>query len=334
MPKGGGKLILAVLASLTLTFGAPAKGAAQPAEDPELKGLINSSSNPLPIVPIVVPQLRSRAEMDDILARGKRPTLFQISQPGGQYADPAKVRFFQMLAVEYALKINFRKIAAGSPAALRLFRPVSKPVYILCDDVKIHDDRCAFIDEAEMPAGREVKQTTIEDFIFKRLNIVPTLLTTPPITAANKQSIMFGNQPDTPDPTPIAILFFPGEAKATGPVNRLRVLIALERFFYANRLRTAECDLSASDEVYRSLLPNAAGGVIPTGPELWLINPVARRYVKYPSEGGTPPMAELTHAAFQAWLAQNDVAPPADNALVAEAAWRELARPGSQTNGN
>jgi hypothetical protein len=330
MRSGNGHLMLAVLAAVLLAVATPAVGAAQTGADAELAQLINATSNPLPIVPIVVPQLNSRKAVDDILAPGNLPTLFQISQPGGRYADPAKIRFFQMLAVEYALKVSFRKVAAGSEAAWHLYHAVRQPVYVLCDPAKNNADKCAFIDEAELPKDREVKQTTIENFIYKRLGIVPTLLTTFALTPANQQSIIFDYQPELPNPAStarwIVVLFFRDAANAPGPVNRLRVLIALERFFYANRLRTAECDLLIGDEVYQALVPNAATRVIPSEPELWLIDPATHHGTEYVSGGSAPPLADLTHAAFEAWLANNGVASPPDDALDAAAAWRDLAR--------
>jgi hypothetical protein len=338
MRGGGGQVILAVLASVLLVVATPAAGAAQNREDAELAQLINATSNPLPIVPIVVPQLQSRIEVDDILAPGNLPTLFQISQPGGPYADPVKVRFFQMLAVEYALKVTFRKVAAGSVAASHLYHAVTKPVYILCDPAKSNTDKCAFIDETELPKDREVKQTTIENFIYKRLGIVPTLLTTFPLTPVNAQSIVFGDQPERPHSAPaatrIAVLFFRGGADVPGPVNRLRVLIALERFFYANRLRTAECDLSTAGEVYQALRPDGVTRELPTGPELWLFNPVTHQGTEYVSAGSSPPLAELTHAAFEAWLANNGVASPPDDAINAAAAWKDLAKLDHRTKAN
>jgi len=286
----------------------------------------------------VVPQLQTRKEVDDILAPGNLPTLFQISQPGGPYADPAKVRLFQMLAVEYALKVSFRKVAAGSEAAWHIYHAVRKPVYLLCDPAKSNDERCAFIDEARMPKGSEVKQTTIENFIYQRLGIAPTLLTTFPLTPANQQSMVFDYQPEPPNPAPtarwIVVLFFRDEATVPGPVNRLRVLIALERFFYANRLRTAECDLSWTGEVYQALVPNAGTPAIPTGPELWLIDPETHHGTEYVPADGSPPLADLTHAAFEGWLAKNGVARPPDDALDAAVAWQELARLDRRTKAN
>jgi hypothetical protein len=331
MRSGDGQVILAVLAAVLLAGATPpAVGAAQTGGDAELAQLINATSNPLPIVPVVVPQLNTRKEVDDILASGNLPTLFQISQPGGQYADPAKIRFFQMLAVEYALKVSFRKVAAGSEAAWHLYHAVRKPVYVLCDPAKSNADKCAFIDEAELPKDREVKQTTIENFIYERLGIVPTLLRTFALTPGNKQSIIFDYQPKLPNPAPtarwIVVLFFREEANAPGPVNRLRVLIALERFFYANRLRTAECDLVNGDVVYQALVPNGATRATPSEPELWLIDPATHHGTEYVSGGSAPPLADLTHAAFEAWLANNGVASPPDDALDAAAAWRDLAR--------
>jgi hypothetical protein len=141
------------------------------------------------------------------------------------------------------------------------------------------------------------------------------------------QSTVFENQPDLPDaggPTAkwIVVLFFPGQAKEPGPVNRLRALMALERFFYANRLHIAECDLSTADGVYEALLPYVART---TEPELWLINPATHNGTKYASKN-SPPIADLTHAAFETWLANNGVPAPPDDALNIDAAWQDLAK--------
>ena len=336
--RRGGRSVLAVLAFLTIALAAPAVGAAQARDDAEVARLLDAASNPLPIVPIGVPQLQSRQQVDNVLAAGNLPTLFQISQASGQYADPAKVHFFQILAVEYALKVNFRKVAADSAAAARLHNAVTKPVYVLCDPTKSEDDRCAFIDEASFD-GHDVKQTTIEDFIHKRLSLVPTLLTTFPLTAANEQSVVFDYQPKFPDPAPtakwIVVLFFRGGDKVSGPVNRLRVLIALERFFYSNRIRMAECDLTTAGGVYRALLQNAGNEAVPTEPELWLYNPATHHGAKYVSEGHSPPIADLTRSDFEVWLAKGGVVPPPPNGtLDTVAAWHELARLEHQTNRN
>jgi hypothetical protein len=337
MLKGGRRGILAVAAVALLAVATPAMGAAQTGEDAELAQLINSPESPLPIVPIVLPQLQSSKDVDDLLAPGKRPILFQISQPAGPYADPAKIRFFEMLAVEYALKVTFRKVAAGSPAAGHLYHDVTKPVYLLCDPAKSSAGKCAFIDEAEMPNGREAKQTTLENFIYQRLGIAPTLLTTFRLTPANAQSTIFDYQPELPNPAPtakwIVVLFFRSKATASGPVNRLRVLMALETFFYANRLRTAECDLSKGPEVYPSLLGDDTTQ-LPTGPELWLINPATQQAIKYVSGGSSPLPADLTHAALEAWLADKGVASPPDDAVDSAAAWRDLAKLYHRTKAN
>jgi hypothetical protein len=337
MLKGGRRGILAVVAVVFLAAATSAVGAARTDSDAELAQPINATDNPLPIVPIVVPQLQSNKEVDDLLAPGKRPVLFQISQPGGPYADPTKVRFFEMLAVEYTLKVTFRKVAAGSPAAGHLYRAVTNPVYILCDPSKSNAGKCAFIDEAEMPKGSEVKQTTLENFIYQRLGIAPTLLTTFQLTPANAQSTIFDYQPELPNPAPtakwIVVLFFRSEVTGPGPVNRLRVLMALETFFYANRLRTAECDLSKGPEVYPSLLGDDTTQ-LPTGPELWLINPATQQAIKYVSGGSSPLPADLTHAALEAWLADKGVASPPDDAVDSAAAWRDLAKLYHRTKAN
>jgi hypothetical protein len=337
MLKGGRQVILAAVAVVLLALAIPAVGAAQTGGDAELGQLINATDNPLPIVPIVVPQLQTNKEVDDLLAPGKLPVLFQISQPGGPYADPAKVRFFEMLAVEYALKVTFRKVAAGSPAAGHLYHAVTKAVYILCDPSKSNAGKCAFIDESEMPKGSEVKQTTLENFIYKRLGIAPTLLTTVRLTPANAQSTIFDYQPELSNSAPtarwIVVLFFRSEATGPGPVNRLRELMALETFFYANRLRTAECDLLKGAAVYPALLGDGATE-LPTGPELWLLDPATQQGVKYASAGSSPPLADLTHAAFEAWLTANGVASPPDDAIDSAAAWRDLAKLDHGTKAN
>jgi|HubBroStandDraft_1064217.scaffolds.fasta_scaffold26699_2 hypothetical protein len=337
MLKGGRRGIRAVVAVALFAMATPAVGAAPTGGDAELAQLINATDNPLPIVPIMVPQLQSTQEVDELLAPGKRPILFQISQPGGPYADPDKIRFFEMLSVEYALRVTFRKVAAGSPAAGHLYHDVTKPVYLLCDPSNSNGNKCAFIDEAEMPKGGEVKQTTLENFIYRTLAIAPTLLTTFGLTPANAQSTIFDYQPELPNPAPtakwIVVLFFRSEATAPGPVNRLRVLMALETFFYANRLRTAECDISKGPEVYPSLLGDDTTQ-LPTGPELWLINPATQQAIKYVAAGSSPPLADLTHAAFEAWLAGKGVASPPDDAIDSAAAWRELAKLYHRTKAN
>jgi hypothetical protein len=76
------------------------------------------------------------------------------------------------------------------------------------------------------------------------------------------------------------------------------------------------------------LVPDA--GAIPTEPQLWLINPATHLAAKYPSAGST--LADLTHAALEAWLARNGVTRPRDAPIIAEAAFLELARLERQTN--
>jgi hypothetical protein len=222
-------------------------------------------------------------------------------------------------------------MAAGSLAALALYpRAVTRPVYVLCNSSQSTSDRCAFIDEGAMTADREVNQTTLENFIAARVGIGPTLLTTFQLRAADAEDLVFKYRPDFPNPestaTWMAIVFFPGTGKVPGPSNRLRVMVALERFAYANRLRFAECDLSTSAAVYRKLLAGSASGAIPTEPELWLINPQSRHFVKYIPGDGMPPVTDLTSDAFETWLTNNGVPPRPEGAIDVEAAWQQLAR--------
>jgi hypothetical protein len=62
----------------------------------------------------------ARIENFTSVATGSRPVLFQISQPSGEYAASVKARFFEIVAIEYALRVYFRKVVAGSEAARRL----------------------------------------------------------------------------------------------------------------------------------------------------------------------------------------------------------------------
>ena len=336
MVRFSAHVIPAIVGCLIVALSAPAVRAAPTAEDAEIARLIDSTTNPLPILPVVSPQDRQAREVDFILAAGNLPTLFQISQPSGPDADPAKIRFFEMLATEYALKVNFRKVAAGSGAALRLYDgAVTKPVYILCKPAQTGNAQCALLDEAALPAGRDATQTTIEDFINRKLGIVPTLLTTFPLTPANAQSLVFQYRPNEPNPPPtaswIAVFFFPGGNNIPGPIIRVRALIALERFFYSDRLRIAECDLSTAGEVYRAVLRSDAKEATPSGPELWLVNPATPHSVKYTSGGMWPPIADMGHTDFKSWLDANGVARPPKDAIDAESAFRALAALEGQT---
>ena len=100
----GKPFVVAVLALVSLVLAAPAKAGVQTGEDKELARLIDSSTTPLPIAPIAVPQVWTLRQVEEMLAAGNIPTLFQISWPTRPYDDPVKVRFFQMLSIEYALK--------------------------------------------------------------------------------------------------------------------------------------------------------------------------------------------------------------------------------------
>jgi hypothetical protein len=227
-----------------------------------------------------------------------------------------------MVATEYALKVAFRKVVAGSEAAWRLYpRIITKPVYVLCSRAEKHQPTCAFVNEAEMSNGAFVKQTTIENFIYGRLAIAPSVLTTFSLTPTNVQSLVFDDKTTGGETAPtakwIVVLFFRG-GEIPGSTNRLRVLLALERFFYGNRIRIAEADLANAASVYSVV---SSVRTVPDKPELWLFNPATHQGSKYDSTLG-----DLTHSGFEAWLARRGVTPPRDAAIDLQAAWRELER--------
>jgi hypothetical protein len=117
---------------------------------PELRQLLDGKFDPLPAVPLAFPQFDKRKEVDDLL-KGQIPAVFQVSQATGEYADPAKVDFFQIVGAHYFLRVGFVKIAANSEAALALYdRPVTKPVYIIFDPTKVGPLRFKVWDESEV----------------------------------------------------------------------------------------------------------------------------------------------------------------------------------------
>jgi hypothetical protein len=59
------------------------------------------------------PQFDKRKDADG-LVKGRIPTVFQISQATGEYANPVKVAFFQIVGAHYFLRVGFVKVAARS----------------------------------------------------------------------------------------------------------------------------------------------------------------------------------------------------------------------------
>lgn len=84
-----------------------------------------------------------------------------------------------------------------------------------------------------------------------------------------------------------------------------------------------ECDLTTQGKVYQTLINNGLDRPLPAEPQLWIINPDTHQAAQYISGQDNPPVAELTHAALQAFLAKNAIEPPpADaNAFNTVKAW-------------
>jgi hypothetical protein len=335
--SGLAPLALAALALLLIV--APSSVRAEdnrivPGSMDSLERLLNSPNHPVPAMPIIVPQLATAEQVDDLVASGNLPSVIQISQPTGANADLTKVMFFQDVAVEYANLVNFRKVAAGSPAALHLYRSqdrdITKPVYVFVNPNKQGADRFTIVDEAELRADQVVDQIALEGIIQKNLGVLPTLFTSFPLTADNEHKQIYEYKVSYPNAAPtatwIAILFYPTDPKQAAAVNRLRVLAGLERFFYYGKLRFAEVDLSKEGKVYETVILNGLSGPLPTAPELWVINPDTHQAVKYTTGSGNPPLADLSHAILSAWLSRNAIPPPPAQGLDTDVAWRELVR--------
>jgi hypothetical protein len=233
--------------------------------------------------------------------------------------------------LEYPNAVVFVKVPAGSDAAHSLYGDdVSRPLYITFDPTKSGSDRFKFIDEAYLKPDVVVNQIALEGMIVKALGIEPALFATYPLTAENEHHLIYEYQPASPAPTAkwVAVLFFANNEANVGQMNRLRVLIGVERFFYAGRLRMVECDLTKQGKVYQTIINNGQDRPLPTEPQLWIINPDTHQAAQYlPGKDG-PPVAELTHAALQAFLAKNSLEPPPPGAEAFNTvkAWAELER--------
>jgi hypothetical protein len=301
-----------------------------PAVEAELKQTyLNSADHPLPVLLVVVGQIDTRAQAEALIAPGQRPTIFQISHPDGPYFSLARVWMFSEIALEYPNAVNFVKVAVGSEAARALYdHDVTWPIYITSDPTKSSSDRFKFIDEGQLGPGLVVNQTALEALIVKALGIQPLLFATYPLTAENEHSLIYEFHPASPAPTAkwVAVLFFAYDKENVGQLNRLRVLIGTERFFYAGRLRMVECDLTTQGKVYQAVINNGQDKPLPTEPQLWIINPDTHQAAQYLAGTDGPPVAELTHVALQAFLAKNSVEPPPPNATAFNTvkAWPEL----------
>jgi len=296
----------------------------------ELIRLFNSKDHPLPILPVVVGQVDTRAQVEALIAPGQRPTIFQISHVDGPYMAKAKVWMFSEIALEYPNTVNFVKVPAGSEAARAIYgaNEVTKPVYVTSNPNLNGSDRFKFIDEAQLKGDLVVNQVAVEALIVKALGIQPALFATYPLTVENEHKLIYEFQPASPAPTAkwVAALFFANNEKNIGDMNRLRVLIGTERFFYVGRLRMVECDLTTQGKVYQTVINNGKEKPLPTEPQLWIINPDTHQAAQYiPGKDG-PPVAQLTHAVLQAFLAKNSVdpPPPTNSAFNTVKAWPVL----------
>jgi hypothetical protein len=331
------RLVLVSILLLASAFAAnPATGndsgspslALTPDLNAELIRLFNSKDHPLPVLPVVVGQVDSRAQVEALIAPGQRPSIFQISHADGPYASLAKVWMFSEIALEYPNMVNFVKVAAGSEAANSLYGNVTRPVYIICDPSKSGPDRFKFVDEGQLTPDQYVNQVSIEAMILKGLGIQPTLFATFALTAENQHHTLYEFQPTIPSATGkwVVVVFYANREDNVGQNNRLRVLVGTERFFYAGRLRMVECDLTTQGKVYQAVINNGKEKPLPAEPQLWIINPDTHQATQYiPGKDG-PPVAQLTHSALQAFLAKNSIDPPpvTANAFNTVKAWPEL----------
>jgi len=262
--------------------------------------------------------------------------VFQITNETGPDADHVKQMFFQEMAVEYLNQVNFRKVPAGSAAAKRLTDVnVTKPLYVIADPSKSGEGRLLSLDEGgSFEAKRQqlgdegvenrlvwsVTQRTLEGALYQKLGVGPTFIVSSSLTAddAQKLASVAGGQGAAKW---VRIFFFPADPKQAADVNRLRVLFGLEDFYFAGKVRGYESNLSDRGQLYRTLFSRDP----PNEPELWLINPDPHATIKYAEGGDNPPLAELTHQAYAAWLTGNGVEAPPAGALNAEAIAKGLA---------
>jgi len=261
-----------------------------------------------------VPQLCTVEDVNQAVAPGSLPTLFQISQATGPFADVNALIAFQNLSVEYAGRVEFRKVAAGSLAAKRLYgSEVTKPVYVFSNSQKPENDENRYRTYDESDPRIVVDQVFIEGLFKTFLNIYPEIYAPFSLTADNEHHTLYEFKPDpayqAPTTSWMVVLFYPNDASQNAYVNRLRVMMGLERLFYPNRLRFAEVNLSTQAKVYQSLIQTGGGGPLPTEPEIWVIDPDKHHTAQYVAGGELPTLRHLGHAAFEQWLSSNGVQP-------------------------
>jgi hypothetical protein len=342
---------LAALALLTITFatgqpaGAAGNNPAPPPDVARINALMDSPDHPLPLLPVVVPEITTRAQVDEIVGQTREPYIFMLYQvKGPQSANQVpELFFFQLLAIEYMGNsgvvprpippVHFRTIAADvTPEASNELYPTDavKPVYILFDPSKSGSARFRVIDEAKVTDGSTFTQRVAEGWIMKYLAIQPAVLTPYQITVANHHDAIFVDANPNPAPTAkwIVTVYSPADPKWQASVNRLRVLLSVERYFYDGRIRFGEVNLASDAGVFNTLIGDANHLPVPTEPQVWLTDPVSHISVQYKpdfrADSQGPPTAELTQAAFQAWLLENHVTPPGNVALNAEQVSQQL----------
>jgi hypothetical protein len=339
---------LAAIVLLTISFaaGQPAVASGNnPAPPPDAKRLsvlMDSPDHPLPSLPVVVPELSTAGQVDDIVNQSKEPFIFMLYQAKGPQAttQTTELFFFQLLALEYmgnasakpapVQPVHFRTIAIdNTPEASNVLFATDavQPVYILFDPTKSGSERFRVIDQAKAPAGSNFSQRVAEGWILKTLGVPPSTIAPFQITVANHHDAIFVDATPNPAPTAkwIVTIYSPADPKWKASVNRLRVLLSVERYFYDGRLRFGEVNLGSESGVFNTLIGDPNHIPVPTEPQVWLTDPVSHISVQYqPDAEGGPTTADLTQAAFQAWLNVNHVAPPGNVALNAEMVSQQL----------
>jgi len=312
-----------------------------PPNVPRLNVLMDSPDHPLPYLPVVVPEITTLAQVDEIVGETREPYIFMLYQAKGPQASSqaTELFFFQLMAIEYMgnsstkpapiLPVHFRTIAVDqTPEASNELRPTeaTKPVYILFDPTKSRSARFRVIDEAKVTDGGYFSQRVVEGWIIKYLGIQPAVLTPYQITMVNYHQAIFvdGNPNQAPTAKWIVTLFSPPDPKWQAAVNRLRTLLSVERYFYDGRIRFGEVNLASDAGVFRNLIGDANHLPVPTEPQVWLTDPVSHISVQYKPEVGGPPTADLTQAAFESWLNENHVTSPGRVALNAEMVSQQL----------
>ena len=157
-----------------------------------------------------------------------------------------------------------------------------------------------------------------EGWIQAKLGIGPTVLTPFQVTAANEQQKIYLDQANSASPTArwIVLLYSPPDPKWTAQVNRLRVLLSVERYFYAGSMRFGEVSLANDASVFKVLIGDPNGIPVPTEPTIWLTDPVTHISVQYKPDNGRPIAGEATQQSLEDWLWENHVVRPPANAAI------------------